>query len=278
MHAPHLSSPTVGGSTPAVSADDIRAAAGREADSARLHQLRRQQPEAYNVESQAHAHTIKKAGAHGFATGCSFVTIIFGLNRAMPTLPWRTMGLAAALPVGAAAGWALFSFFSAERRFYARERQREEWELRNYPDGEYDEMTAIYMAKGLSEADARHFVKLLSRDNQTFVDIMMVDELGYSCRPLPNNSEASSAAALAGSAFVAASVLPLLPRSDRVGPLVLAATVFATSAMQAKILYGAYADLGDSLRTLRDNTLWLSALGVVSFGAGCGIRALLHRQ
>ena len=73
-------------------------------------------------------------------------------------------------------------------------------ECENYKDGEKQEMVELYMRKGIPEQDAKTVVYIISRDNvyqfhqaaialhlrtqprvspqETFVDIMMVEELG----------------------------------------------------------------------------------------------------
>jgi VIT1/CCC1 family predicted Fe2+/Mn2+ transporter len=254
---------------PIVSLDDIRTAAGQPAESIRVHQLRQPQlPEAYNEESQAHTQMLKKATAYAGVHGCSFAATILGLRYSVPEVNWRLVGLASAVPCGLAVGYVLLSACAIERKFYERERRREEWELSNFAEGEYAEMTAIYMAKGLSEDEAKHVVALLSRDADTFVDLMMVDELGYSCRPLPNNREALAAALVAVATFSSLALLPLMPRKMSTGVKVVGTAAAIVSVLQAKLLFGAYANFGDSLRSLRNNALWLVAVG--SFAAAIG--------
>jgi len=66
----------------------------------------------------------------------------------------------------------------AEVQYARGEREREEWEVDNYLDGEKDEMVELYMEKGLNEDTSRRIVEILARDRKVFVDIMMVEELG----------------------------------------------------------------------------------------------------
>lgn len=61
---------------------------------------------------------------------------------------------------------------------FFRERQREMWELKNYPEGEEQEMVELYASKGMTPADARVAIQALARYPQLFVDVMMSEELG----------------------------------------------------------------------------------------------------
>ncbi|MEK6891087.1 MAG: VIT1/CCC1 transporter family protein, partial [Nanoarchaeota archaeon] len=65
----------------------------------------------------------------------------------------------------------------AEKDFYSTEKERENWEAKNYPKGEKDEMIEIYMKRGLSKLDARKLVNIISKKKNLFVDEMMVEEL-----------------------------------------------------------------------------------------------------
>ncbi|RMH64406.1 MAG: hypothetical protein D6677_04940 [Calditrichaeota bacterium] len=66
----------------------------------------------------------------------------------------------------------------AENEYKEAEYQREKWEFRNYPEGEKKEMIELYMAKGISEEDARTVVDIISKDEKAWLSIMMVEELG----------------------------------------------------------------------------------------------------
>jgi VIT1/CCC1 family predicted Fe2+/Mn2+ transporter len=72
------------------------------------------------------------------------------------------------------------SFLStrSEHEVYQRERQREAWEVDNFPDGERAELQAVYRAQGYSDEDAQQMVAIKSRDKKLWVDAMMVEELG----------------------------------------------------------------------------------------------------
>ena len=59
-----------------------------------------------------------------------------------------------------------------------RERAREDWELRNHPEGEVEEMVEIYVQRGMSREDAQVVISTMAKYHDFFVDVMMVEELG----------------------------------------------------------------------------------------------------
>lgn len=66
----------------------------------------------------------------------------------------------------------------AEIEFQQAERKREAWEVENYPEGEKLELIELYISKGLSRDDAVNVTETISKNKKTWVDIMMVEELG----------------------------------------------------------------------------------------------------
>lgn len=66
----------------------------------------------------------------------------------------------------------------AENEYNKAEREREKWELENFPEGEEKEMVGIYMAKGLTEEDAQVIVRTMMKNKEVFLDTMMKEELG----------------------------------------------------------------------------------------------------
>lgn len=66
----------------------------------------------------------------------------------------------------------------AEAEYNRAERRREAWEVEHYPEGEKKELVELYVEKGLSEEDATAIVEILARNRETWIDIMMLEELG----------------------------------------------------------------------------------------------------
>jgi len=66
----------------------------------------------------------------------------------------------------------------SEREYQAAEKERELWEFRNYPEGEKKELLEIYIAKGIPEKEAKVIVDTLAKNENAWIDVMMVEELG----------------------------------------------------------------------------------------------------
>jgi len=103
------------------------------------------------------------SGASGGSLGVEAILI----------LGWSSK-LADALAMGL--GDALSS--KAENEFILKERERERWELDNFPEGERAEMIQLYIERGMTHEDAKTVINLMADHKDFFVDVMMVEELG----------------------------------------------------------------------------------------------------
>lgn len=65
----------------------------------------------------------------------------------------------------------------AENEWILSEREREAWEMDNYPEGEIQEMEDLYIEKGMNSEDAKTVVKIMSKYKDFFIDVMMAEEL-----------------------------------------------------------------------------------------------------
>jgi hypothetical protein len=68
----------------------------------------------------------------------------------------------------------------AQRRYIKTEKDREEWEMKNNPEGEIEEMIELYMGKEFTREDATVIITTMAKNNKFFVDHMMV----YGCTSL----------------------------------------------------------------------------------------------
>jgi hypothetical protein len=97
-----------------------------------------------------------------------------------------------------------FVRYSATYSYYRRERDREMWELTNFPEGEVKEMRELYMAGGLTGGDADTVLAIFAKPEyeEFFVDLMMLQEL-HCVPPEPGASPVHNAlATLGGSVLV----------------------------------------------------------------------------
>lgn len=81
------------------------------------------------------------------------------------------------LSIGAAMAALSLTRRRQEVALYNQERNREKWELSNYPKGEIDEMKELYEGKGVSTADAKLVIETMAKYEEFFVDVMMAEEL-----------------------------------------------------------------------------------------------------
>ena len=65
----------------------------------------------------------------------------------------------------------------SEQAYYDKEKERELWEVENFPEGEKQEMHQIYLQQGYTPEEAAQLVDIKSRDPERWVNAMMIDEL-----------------------------------------------------------------------------------------------------
>lgn len=116
------------------------------------------------------------------------------------------LGVANLLGDGISMGIGAFLSQKSEKEYYQKERERENWEAENYPEGEKSELIAIYKERGYSKEDAEKLVEIQSRNQDRWVDEMMVNELGM----IRDDRKPISAALMTFGAFVLFGLLPLL--------------------------------------------------------------------
>lgn len=116
------------------------------------------------------------------------------------------MGVANLLGDGISMGIGAFLSIKSEREYLLKERERESWEAENYPEGEKRELIAIYKKQGYPKEDAEKLVEIQMRDQNRWVDAMMVNELGM----IEDDRKPISAALMTFGAFLLFGLLPLL--------------------------------------------------------------------
>jgi vacuolar iron transporter family protein len=76
----------------------------------------------------------------------------------------------------------------AHRDYVLTEKRREQWEYKNYKEGEVKEMVILFSQRGMGLADAELVVRKMAEYEDFFVDLMVTEELGLT---LPGEDEAS---------------------------------------------------------------------------------------
>jgi vacuolar iron transporter family protein len=131
-------------------------------------------PEQHQKEGK-HIKSIIYGGLDGTITTFAVVAGVAGANLSSGI----TLIMGFANLIGDGISMAIGDYLStkSEQEYQKKERERETWELENYPEGEKTEMQQIYEEKGLLKSDAQKVVGAMSTNKKAFVDIMMVEEL-----------------------------------------------------------------------------------------------------
>ena len=174
--------------------------------SAQAHEAKRicQASEEHGSESHQYIGDLVYGGLDGIITTFAVVSGVAG--AALGDRVVLILGLANLLADGVSMATGAYLSSKSEREYYAREREREAWEVEHIPEGERTELMEIYRGQGYSDKDATQLVAIQTRRQEQWVDTMMVQELGLLLderRPLY-----SALATLI--AFVVAGAVPLI--------------------------------------------------------------------
>jgi VIT1/CCC1 family predicted Fe2+/Mn2+ transporter len=117
-------------------------------------------------------------------------------------------GLAELIGGTIAMGLGAFLAVKSEREFVQSERDREEREVRDFPEVERAEVRAIFAGKGYQGAALDTIVEHVTADPKFWVDTMMTEELGLTTAPSgsPLRSGLST-----GLAYALGAAMPVLP-------------------------------------------------------------------
>ena len=132
--------------------------------------------EQHQQEKGRYLKSIVYGGLDGIITTFAVVAGVKGATLSLAIV--LILGIANLLADGMSMGIGDYLSSKSEIEYQKKEREREAWEVENYPEGEKLELIELYQSKGLSEEDAKTVVDIFSKDPKTWVDIMMVEELG----------------------------------------------------------------------------------------------------
>src|SRR5690242_19839995 len=117
-------------------------------------------------------------------------------------------GLAELIGGTMAMGLGAFLAVKSEREFVLSEREREEREVREFPDEERKEVRAIFARKGFRGQALDQMVQHVTADPVFWVDTMMTEELGLTA--VPTGAPLRSGLAVAG-AYALGAACPVVP-------------------------------------------------------------------
>ncbi len=96
----------------------------------------------------------------------------------------------------------------AEADFYQSEYEREEWEIKNVPSGEKEEIRALYKKNGFEGEMLEKIVEQITSDKKLWLKVMMEQELKLA--PV-DRSKVLPLSLLVGFSAVVGSIIPLTP-------------------------------------------------------------------
>jgi predicted membrane protein (TIGR00267 family) len=183
--------------------------------------------------------------------------------------------LAATFSESIAMGGVAYTSALADRDYYLAQLEKERREVDELPEVEREEVRQIFRDKGLHGELLERVVDEITSDKETWVDVMMRDELHLA----PVTSQGIVRRSLVtGFSTLIGSLIPLVPFSfvPLFGMSVTTATILAVP-LAAAVLFGVGAYKAITLvGDWRLSGLEMTIIGMVSAAAGYGIGRLLH--
>lgn len=189
------------------------------------------------------------SGANGGGLGTG-VILVLGVSTILADA--LSMGLGDALST------------KAENEYILREKAREEWELKNYPQGEIREMVELMVEKGMAEDDAQMIMKRWAKYPDLFVELMMNLELEMQ---VPDEDGSPWLGGLVTfSSFVFFGSFPLLVYVLFANSAFTSNELFAISSVVAGIMFFV---LGALKTKFTQQTWWRGGIEIFLMGSAC---------
>lgn len=174
-------------------------------ESIRAHQQRGKTAlENHNQEQGQYIKSLVYGGLDGIITTFAVVAGVAGAALSAGVV--LILGFANLIADGLSMAIGDYLSTKAELEYKQEERKREAWEVENYPEGEKHELIELYTAKGMPEEDAKQVTEIISRHKETWIDIMMVEELGI----IEENESPVKNAVVTFLSFVVFGLVPIL--------------------------------------------------------------------
>jgi vacuolar iron transporter family protein len=232
---------------------------------------------AFSIRKREYDHHTEQVHAAG---GESVRDLMLGLNDGLVASLAVTSGVSGAFTsskvvimaglsemLGGAVSMGLAAFISTRSQieFYHSEIEREQLEMRKWPDRERDEIRSIYRGKGFTGKLLDEIVTHITSDPKRWSDVMMREELGFSGEfesPLRSG-------ATVGLSYLCGAAVPVLPYLFLIPARAVVYSALATLAVL--FVVGA----GKTLITTRswwrsglESTLTGAAAAAATFAAG----------
>lgn len=112
--------------------------------------------------------------------------------------------------IAGAISMALGAYLSAksQREFYDSELARETYEVEEMPEAEEQEIREIYQKKGFTGKDLERAVKIITKDKDRWIRVMMEEELGFTSDAFPSPTKVG---VVMGTSFVIGASVVLIP-------------------------------------------------------------------
>lgn len=133
-------------------------------------------PERHSTGQGRYLKSVIYGGLDGTITTFAAVAGVAGAS--LPPGVVLIIGLANLVADGLSMSIGDYLSSKSEAEYEAEERRREAWEVEHFPEGEKQELREIYAARGMAAEDAAAVVDIISKHHESWVDTMMVEELG----------------------------------------------------------------------------------------------------
>lgn len=143
---------------------------------AHTHAAIRAAMEPHKTESGAYISEAVYGALDGIVTTFAVVAGVAGAKLSAGVV--LILGFANLVGDGLSMGVGSYLSTKSRREYEQSERDRERWEVDNYPEGEIHEIREIYSRKGFKGDDLDRAVKVITADKDIWVETMMNEELG----------------------------------------------------------------------------------------------------
>jgi VIT1/CCC1 family predicted Fe2+/Mn2+ transporter len=160
--------------------------------------------EPHRADSGAYIGEAVYGALDGIVTTFAVVAGVAGANLSSGVV--LVLGFANLVGDGLSMGVGSYLSTKSKREYQQSERERECWEVDNYPEGEIQEIREIYGRKGFKGNDLERVVQVITADREIWVETMMNEELGI----IEETSHPFYNGLTTFVSFVVAGVIPLL--------------------------------------------------------------------